>query len=86
VKIADGVYIIPEVAANTYVIEDLDGLTLIDAGLPRSQGRILRFISSLGRPARDVRRILLTHADWDHVGSLAALHKATGARTYASRI
>jgi len=86
VKIVDGVYIIPEVAANTYVIEDLDGLTLIDAGLPRSQGRILRFTSSLGRPARDVRRILLTHADWDHVGSLAALHKATGAHTYASRI
>jgi glyoxylase-like metal-dependent hydrolase (beta-lactamase superfamily II) len=85
-QIADGVFVVPDVAANTYVIEDLDGLTLIDAGLPRSQNKILRFISSLGRPAADVQRILLTHADWDHVGSLAALHKATGARTYASRI
>jgi glyoxylase-like metal-dependent hydrolase (beta-lactamase superfamily II) len=85
-KIADGVFVVPEVAANTYVIVDPEGLTLIDAGLPRSQDKILRFISSLGRAAPEVRRILLTHADWDHVGSLAALHKATGARTYASRI
>ena len=85
-KVADGVFVVPGVAANTYVIVDADGLTLIDAGLPRSQGRILRFIASLGYPTRDVKRILLTHADWDHVGSLAALHRATGARTYASRL
>jgi len=85
-KIADGVFVVPRVAANTYVIIDADGLTLIDAGLPRSQHKILRFIASLGRPARDVKRILITHADWDHVGSLAALHKATRARTFASRI
>jgi glyoxylase-like metal-dependent hydrolase (beta-lactamase superfamily II) len=85
-NIADGVFVVPEVAANTYVLMDLDGLTLIDAGLPRSQGKILRFISGLGRSARDVKRILLTHADWDHVGSLAALYRATGARTYASPI
>lgn len=85
-NIASGVFAVPEVVANTYVIIDADGLTLIDAGLPRSQHRILRFIASLGCSARDLRRILITHADWDHVGSLAALHKATGARTFASRI
>lgn len=85
-QIADSVFVVPGVAANSYVIVDPDGLTLIDAGLPRSQDKILRFISGLGRTPRDVRRILLTHADWDHVGGLAALHRATGARTYASRI
>jgi glyoxylase-like metal-dependent hydrolase (beta-lactamase superfamily II) len=85
-QIADGVFVVPDVAANTYVIVDVDGLTLIDAALPRSRDKILRFISSLGRSAREVKRILLTHADWDHVGSLSALQKATGARTYASRI
>jgi glyoxylase-like metal-dependent hydrolase (beta-lactamase superfamily II) len=85
-QIANGVFLVPEVAANSYVIEDPDGLILIDAGLPRSQNKILRFISSLGRTPHEIKRILLTHSDWDHVGSLAALHKATGARTYASRI
>jgi len=33
-----------------------------------------------------VKRILITHSDLDHIGSLAALKKATGARTYASQV
>jgi glyoxylase-like metal-dependent hydrolase (beta-lactamase superfamily II) len=86
VKIIDNVFVVPEVIANTYVIVDVDGLTLIDTGLPRSQNKILRYIASLGRSARDVKRIIITHTDWDHIGGLAALHKATGAITYASRI
>jgi len=86
VKIIDNVFVVPEVIANTYVIVDADGLTLIDTGLPRSQNKILRYIASLGRSARDVKRIIITHTDWDHIGGLAALHKATGAITYASRI
>lgn len=85
-KIIDNVFVVPEVIANTYVIVDADGLTLIDTGLPRSQNKILRYIASLGRSARDVKRIIITHTDWDHIGGLAALHKATGAITYASRI
>jgi glyoxylase-like metal-dependent hydrolase (beta-lactamase superfamily II) len=86
VKIIDSVFVIPEVAANTYLIVDADGLTLIDAGLPRSQRKILDFVVGLGKSARDIKRILITHADWDHIGGLAALHRATGARTYAGKI
>jgi len=86
VKIIETVFVVPEVIANTYVIVDADGLTHIDTGLPRSQNKILRYIASLGRSARDIKRIIITHTDWDHIGGLAALHKATGAITYASRI
>src|SRR5512139_2444355 len=85
-QIIDNVYVVPEVRANCYIILDADGLTIIDAGLPRSQGRILNFIQGLGRSPRDVKRILITHSDWDHIGGLRALHRATAARTYASRI
>jgi glyoxylase-like metal-dependent hydrolase (beta-lactamase superfamily II) len=86
VKIIENVFVVPGVAANAYIIVDADGLTLIDTGLPRSQGPILRCITGLGRWPREVRRILLTHADWDHIGGLRALHRATGARTYASQL
>ena len=82
----ENVFVVPEVAANTYVLMDADGLTLIDMGLPRSQARILRYVASLGRSARDIKRILITHADWDHIGGLTALHRDTGARTYAGKI
>lgn len=85
-KIIDNVYVVPDVIANPYLIVDADGLTLIDTGLPRNEKTILAYVASLGRSARDVKRIILTHSDVDHVGSLAALHKLTGARTYASKI
>jgi glyoxylase-like metal-dependent hydrolase (beta-lactamase superfamily II) len=85
-KIIDNVFVVPEVIANTYVIVDANGLTLIDTGLPRSQNKILDYIASLGRSARDVKRIIITHTDWDHIGGLVLLHKATGALTYASRV
>ena len=85
-KIIDNVYVIKGVTANPYLIVDTDGLTLIDVGIPSSDKKILAYIASLGNSPQDVRRIILTHSDIDHVGSLSALHKATGARTYASQI
>jgi glyoxylase-like metal-dependent hydrolase (beta-lactamase superfamily II) len=85
-KIIDNVAIVPGVVANPYILVDADGLTVIDAGLPRSEKKILAYVAGLGKSARDVKRIILTHADVDHVGGLAALQKATGARTFASKI
>jgi glyoxylase-like metal-dependent hydrolase (beta-lactamase superfamily II) len=85
-KIIDHLYTVPGVVANTYILVDDDGLTIIDTGLPRSEKKILAYIASLGKSARDVKRIVITHADLDHFGSLAALQKASGARTYAGRV
>ena len=84
-KITGNVFVVPGVVANTYILVDGDEVTVIDAGLPRSQKKILAYISSLGKRAEDVKRIIITHADLDHFGGLAALQAETGARTYASR-
>ena len=85
-KIIDDVYLVPGVTANCYIIVGPDGLTMIDTGLPYSEKTILRYMVGKGWSARDVRRILITHADLDHYGCLAALQKASGACTYASRL
>jgi glyoxylase-like metal-dependent hydrolase (beta-lactamase superfamily II) len=85
-KIIDNVYVVPGVIASPYIIVDTDGLTIIDTGLPRSEKKILAYVDALGKLPQDVKRIILTHSDLDHVGGLPALAKATGARTYASRI
>jgi glyoxylase-like metal-dependent hydrolase (beta-lactamase superfamily II) len=85
-KIFENVFVVPKVVCNPYIIIDADGLTIIDTGFPRSEKKILAYVTRLGRSARDVTRILLTHSDLDHVGALPALQRATGARTYASRI
>ena len=55
---------------NAYLVREDDGLTLIDAALPRSAKAILAAAEKLGAP---IVRILLTHAHGDHIGSLDAL-------------
>ena len=55
---------------NAYLVEEDDGLTLIDTTLPRSASVIQAAAARLGRP---IVRIALTHAHGDHIGSLDQL-------------
>ena len=43
-KIIDNVFVVPGVVANIYILVDDDGLTIIDAGLPRSEKKILAYV------------------------------------------
>jgi glyoxylase-like metal-dependent hydrolase (beta-lactamase superfamily II) len=85
-EIVKNIYQIPGVFANSFLIVEPEGLTLIDAGIPGSGKKILQYIDSLGRSPNDLRRILITHADMDHVGGVGALKKSTGARVYAGAV
>jgi glyoxylase-like metal-dependent hydrolase (beta-lactamase superfamily II) len=58
---------------NAYLVAEDDGLTLIDASLPTAAKGILKAAERLGA---QIRRIVLTHAHLDHVGSLDALVSA----------
>lgn len=80
--IIPGIYQVSLGFVNVFLLDGEDGLTLIDSGTPGSERRILRAVHALHRQPRDVRRILLTHLHFDHVGSLAALKAATGAVAY----
>ncbi len=79
-EIIPNVHLIPNGFVNVYLIVDPDGLTLIDAGMASNGKAILDYIAGLGRSPADLRRLLVTHADQDHVGALAALKAASGAR------
>lgn len=68
---------------RVYVIEAPDGLTLIDTSIPGSLPQIEKDLHRSGHDLSRIKRILLTHAHWDHYGSLAALKEATGAQVYA---
>jgi glyoxylase-like metal-dependent hydrolase (beta-lactamase superfamily II) len=85
-EILPKVHLIPGIIANPYLIVEPEGLTLIDTGIPGSEKKILEYINDLGHSPTDLKRILLTHSDLDHVGSLPALKQASGARTFASDI
>lgn len=58
---------------NAFLVREDDGFTLIDTGMGGMADGILAAAAQLGAP---IRRILLTHAHGDHVGSLDALHQA----------
>jgi len=69
---------------NLYIcVDDESGLTLIDASFPNQSEHILNYLEKIGYRPQDVQQILVTHADYDHVGSLADLQEATRARVYA---
>jgi glyoxylase-like metal-dependent hydrolase (beta-lactamase superfamily II) len=72
---------------NLYLIDDPDGLTVIDTGLARSGPKlVLKAIAEMGRHPADLKRILITHADPDHTGGAAELKEKTGAKIFASKI
>lgn len=74
------------VVGRSYMIEDPDGLTIIDTSLPFAPKRILKQIAGLGYAPVDVKRILITHAHPDHIGGLHDLQKQTGAEVWASEL
>lgn len=55
---------------NCYLVEEDDGLTLIDAAMPFSWRGILQAAANIGKP---IKRIALTHVHSDHIGALDRL-------------
>ncbi|MCP4358969.1 MAG: MBL fold metallo-hydrolase, partial [Chloroflexi bacterium] len=84
-EILPGIHWIDGGSSNMYLCVEENDLTLIDVGMPKKKKQILQMISDIGRQPADLTRILVTHADLDHVGSLAAVQEATGAKIVASR-
>lgn len=60
------------IAFNCYLVREDDGFTLIDTNMSGSAESIIAAARELGD---DIRRIALTHAHVDHVGSVDALMK-----------
>ncbi len=83
-QIIPNVYRIAAGMVNLYLIAEGEGLTLIDTGMPRQQNKVWQAIAAIGRQRSELTRILITHADIDHAGSLAAIQSETGAKVYAS--
>jgi glyoxylase-like metal-dependent hydrolase (beta-lactamase superfamily II) len=67
---------------HAYLLEDSEGLTLIDS-LRDKQGKvIIDALKNLGRSPRDLRRIILTHAHPTHVNGAAAMKEISKAPVY----
>lgn len=68
-------------AVNVYVIEDGEGLVLIDGGwaIDVSRAQLERSLGELGHGLRAIRRVLVTHVHRDHYTQAVAIRRAVGA-------
>ncbi|MDQ2625158.1 MAG: MBL fold metallo-hydrolase, partial [Actinomycetota bacterium] len=76
--VAPGVHLVSHADVNCYLVEDEDGLTLVDAGLPSFWRRIGEAIEEIGRRPSELRALVLTHAHFDHVGVAERLRSSRG--------
>jgi glyoxylase-like metal-dependent hydrolase (beta-lactamase superfamily II) len=88
IQIVAGVYLLSGFlgagvwGANVYLLVG-DDLTLVDAGFFGRADRMLEQIEELGYSSSAINRIIITHHHADHIGSLAALKRATKAEVIA---
>ncbi|SET93996.1 MBL fold metallo-hydrolase [Paenibacillus sp. NFR01] len=57
------------------LLKDDDGYTLIDTGVPGGSEALIAAIEGAGARLEDIKRILITHQDLDHIGNLPVLKR-----------
>jgi len=79
---APGVHRVEDDSTNWYILEGDDGLTVVDAGVPRSWDSLHDALRSLGRSPGEIRAVVLTHAHFDHVGFAERARRELGVPVY----
>src|SRR6187402_580251 len=64
-----------------YLISDANGVTVIDAGLPGHYTDLVTELAKMNKTVDDVKGLILTHGDSDHIGFAERLRK-TGVPIY----
>jgi glyoxylase-like metal-dependent hydrolase (beta-lactamase superfamily II) len=81
-RLASGLHRVGTDLVNSYLVDDGGRLTLIDAGVPGQWSDLLAEVGEMGRTVDDIRGVVLTHGDTDHVGYAERLRKDHGIPVY----
>ncbi|MGI4945196.1 MAG: MBL fold metallo-hydrolase [Janthinobacterium lividum] len=81
-KITEDAWLLALGNANAILLRDGDGLVLFDAGFPGKEQVVFDAIETLGKRRSDLKHLVFTHGHPDHIGSAAAIIRATGATTW----
>lgn len=65
-----------------YLIADSTGITIVDAGLPGHWNELRDELTRIGRSLADVRGLILTHGDSDHLGFAERLREESDAPVF----
>jgi glyoxylase-like metal-dependent hydrolase (beta-lactamase superfamily II) len=69
----------------SYLVADNAGVVVVDAGLSGHWRELVAELASLGRSLVDVRALLLTHGDTDHIGFAERLRRECAVPVYVHR-
>ena len=65
-----------------YLVDTAEGITVIDAGLPGHWHDLRAELKSMGRSLAEIKGVILTHGDSDHVGFAERLRREHGVPVY----
>lgn len=77
-KLAPSLHRIGNDIVATYLVEADGGLTLIDAGVSGQWSDLQAELDSIGKSVGDIRGLILTHGDTDHIGFAERLRRDHG--------
>ena len=81
-EIAPNLHRIGNDIVAVYLVVTPDGVTVIDAGLPGHYGDLVTELGSIGRSLDDIRGVVITHGDSDHIGFAERLRREHGVPVY----
>ena len=84
-SIADNVYYVGNTWVGSFLLDSGKGLILIDCTMAETLYQVTESIRKLGFDPKNIKKILLTHAHYDHAGGAEALRQMTGAKLYLGK-
>jgi glyoxylase-like metal-dependent hydrolase (beta-lactamase superfamily II) len=82
VKLGDHLHRIGNDIVAVHLIVTDEGITVIDAGLSGHWRELTAELAALGRSVGDIRGVILTHGDTDHIGFAERLRRDHGVPVY----
>lgn len=77
-KLAPSLHRIGSDLVNSYLVEGESGILVVDTGMPGNWADLQAELATMGRTITDIRGVVLTHGDVDHIGFAERLRRDHG--------
>lgn len=84
-RMVGNTYYVGNQYVGCFLIDTGDGLILIDTAMPCFTYQLFESIRKLGYDPKNIKKILLTHAHYDHIGAARLVQEYTGAEMYIGK-